>query len=85
MKTIRFTNYILDHNSDQMKVIFTDFKRFNETHFWSSSRQNWLHQVINRIRDPSANPELDLLREPYSGRGMAYISDLSIFNILSEF
>ena len=23
-------------------TIFTDFKRFNETHFWSESRQFWL-------------------------------------------
>ena len=25
-------------------TLFTDFKRFNETHFWSVSRQVWLHQ-----------------------------------------
>ena len=59
-----------------MKVIFTDFKRFNETHFWSSSRRNWLHQVTKRARDPTAKPDLDLLREPYSGRDMQYIIEV---------
>ena len=34
---------IIDFNNEKHTIIFTDFKRFNKTHFWSESRQNWLN------------------------------------------
>ena len=38
-------------------TIFTDFKRFNETHFWSESRQVWLNQYDLHMTSEHFNPE----------------------------
>ena len=51
-----------------MQVIFTDFKRINETHFWSESSQKWLHQVADKDFDNLG--ALYWLRAPYKGPGM---------------
>ena len=50
-----------------MQVIFTDYKRINETHFWSESSQSWLHQMAGKDLDNLG--ELYSLRAPYKGPG----------------
>ena len=60
--------FIPDSTDDAMQVIFTDFKRINETHFWSESSQKWLHQVADKDFDNLG--ALYWLRAPYKGPGM---------------
>ena len=62
--------FIPDSTDDAMQVIFTDFKRINETHFWSESSQEWLHQMADNDFD-NLGP-LYWLRAPYKGPGMCY-------------
>ena len=58
-----------------MQIVFTDFKRFNKTHFWSESKQEWLHQDA----DKHLNKIGDWLNEPYKGAGNNLIVGSKIF------
>ena len=69
MKIFHF--YAQDSNDDAMQVIFTDFKRINETHFWSESSQSWLHQMADKDLDHLG--ALYWLRAPYKGPGKFHI------------
>ena len=40
-----------DSTDDAIQLIFTDFKRINETHFWSVSSKKWLHQLADKDSD----------------------------------
>ena len=69
MKIFHF--YAPDSTDDAMQVIFTDFKRINETHFWSESSQSWLHQIADKDLDHLG--ALYWLRAPYKGPGKFHI------------
>ena len=55
-----------DSTDDAMQLIFTDFKRINETHFWSVSSKKWLHQLADKDSDNGASY---WYRAPYKGPG----------------
>ena len=51
--------------------IFTDFNRFNETHFWSQSRQQWLNQfglqiLDSRIHFPDAKVQNEFVNPEFT-------------------
>ena len=69
--------YTLDSTDDTMQLIFTDFKRINETHFWSESSKKWLHQVADKDSDIVGESNY-WYRAPYKGPGKIQRGNIDI-------